>query len=134
MSGSGCHLHCVSADNERCYSQAALDAEKREREYDDLLEFVHSLEIHPEYEYATIKCARKMYSDQRPLDGDDGRAALWECNLDRGDRGMNRFGSHEEHYFRRRIKDEAQRPNRQVVVVESSSPIRVRSTALRKTL
>ena len=58
--------------------------------------FLHSKEMHPDYEYETTEGARK-YFDQHEPEGKN-----WQCNTNRGRDGWERFDYHEEAYWMRK--------------------------------
>ena len=65
-------------------------------ERDELARFLHARAMHPQFEYAMTDGPRKNF-DANPPDGDG-----WECNVEVGHDGWERFEYHEEAYWRRR--------------------------------
>lgn len=70
-----------------------------ENEADELQKLrahLHARQQHPDFEYETMRGARKGFYDEPP----DGEG--WERNLEEGRGGWERFDYHEEGYWRRR--------------------------------
>lgn len=60
--------------------------------------WLHSRQIHPDFEYDVTKGPRKAWNDEdRPPNGDSG----WVRNIHVGRDGWERFDYHEESYWMR---------------------------------
>ncbi len=85
----------TEADSARSELSAGLGTETVEAKMQRLEAFLHSLERHPDYEYATTTGGRKCFDGHAP-EGDG-----WISNVHQGREGWERFDYHEEAYWMR---------------------------------
>ena len=80
-----------------------LENQLLDNEIERMVVYLHSVEYHPDYEYATTRGPRKGFDQHSP--GGEG----WQRNIYRGrvgtpDAGWERFEHHEEAYWMRKIR------------------------------
>lgn len=98
-------MEAIVEDAVECGVQAALgisqplEGEGLERET-KLEALLHAKGQHPDYEYATTRGGRKVWSDSDVPPQGEG----WERNIHMGRDGWERFDYHEESYWMRRTR------------------------------